>query len=202
MKKGTVTTEVTIGKAFTAFTTGMDQFTKVVAILNELPTQSADLSERIATQTDELNGLTAKFEREHEQNTYEFGVKLKNSKENAIQEVLKTDKKVAVFSADYESLQKDLKSTQTEIATSTQKAITDTTENLTKQHENVIALLNASFETKQAQSTSKIESLTSQTVQQKETIDKLYARIESMEKAETERAKANSAAPITVNTVK
>jgi len=197
-KKGSVSTELVLGQAAQQITKAVTELNAAVETVRTLTAQSEELTLQVSNKESQIAELEVQYTEKARQAEVEFDLNMKANADRVLSEYLRSNNKMAVTTAEWSSLQKELADIKANAENETKKAVTVATSSLKSQYENDIKLLHSENKAIAAENASKIGVLAEKNKFLEEQVEKLYKQLDAERTASIERAKASSVGSINV----
>lgn len=198
-KKGNASTEFILGQAAQHITKAVSELNTAVETVRTLTSQSEELTLHVASKEAQIAELDIQYAEKARQADVDLDLSMKANTERVVNAYLSSTGKVAVTSADWSGLQKELSDVRSNADAETKKAVAQATSALKNQYENDIKLLHSENKAVAAENASKIGVLAEKNKFLEEQVTKLYSQLDAERHASIERAKAGSVGSINVS---
>ena len=197
-KKGSVSTELVLGQAAQQITKAVTELNAAVETVRTLTAQAEELTLQVSNKESQISELDVQYTEKARQAEVDFDLNMKANADRVLSEYLRSNGKMAVTTAEWNSLQKELTDVKTNAESETKKAVATATNSLKSQYENDIKLLHSENKAIAAENASKIGVLAEKNKFLEEQVEKLYKQLDAERVASIERAKASSVGSINV----
>lgn len=198
-KKASANTEIVLGQAAQQITKAVAELNSATKSLSELTSQAEQLTLQVANKEEEIAALEVSYQEKSRQADVNLDLSMKANAEKVVFEYLSSTKKVAIPSADWTGLQKELETTKANADAVTKKEVAIATASVKSYYESEIKLIHADNKSAGAENAAKLGALVDKTKTLEDTIAKMYQQMDAERSASIERAKAGSVGSINVS---
>lgn len=197
-KKVSATADAVVGLVSKKLSVVVKELQTSTTQLVSLSEKSEDLSDVIASKEEHIKALGVEYAEKRRVHEVEFGLKVKEDTLKVVEEVLASHHLVSVPKQELEDLKKEFTDLQTSFDDRVKSEVGRATGIAKSQFESAQKLLEAQFQTKEAENTASIKSLNIQVADLKNQIEGWKAQLNDERKASVDRAKAGSIGTLNV----
>lgn len=197
-KKVSPIAEASYAAATRKLASTVNEIQVVVNNLNNLSATSEDLSDAIASKEERIKSLDGEYAEKRRSHNVEFELKVKEDGLKVAENILASQSLVAVPKHELEGLRKDFTDLQTGFDDKVKAEVGKATGIVKSHFESTQKLLEAQFQTKEAENIASIKSLNVQVIDLKNQVEMWKAQLNDERKASVDRAKAGQIGTLNV----